>query len=503
LSSHQRSRRAEQGVGIPRGEIRALTGLRAIAAVWVVLLHFQRLLIPYLDQVPLLRAVVSAGWLGVDLFFALSGFVIGLAYLEQVGRSPRPATIGRFALARFARVWPAWAVVTVLMGGWVWALRKAGWNADVLVPHPDADVAQMLRQLSMTHMWGHDGFFGVSYVLPGWSISAEWLAYLCFPLLAICLRPLLHLPAPLVLVLSCLATTPLVVTAYQEGVPDLAQNWLTRISCGFLAGLLAAIAAKRIRRTERTESLALAGSILTVVLMVGAFMWNNWRRGGDLGHDYSGVVVCLLPLLIVSLSFTDRGLASLLGRRPMVYGGRISYCIYLTHFVVLDVVTTVVWQDPEDAWVPTPGFMLAIPLMALAPFLLAPLLHHLVEEPARARIMALVPKPKPKPNSVPVVSAGPEAPAVAGGPGSAAHRLPVAAGRLPAPPVTAGGGNRAGAPAVARVREPRTQWLSAVSTAERVAVPRPRVTHPLPVPPATATRGRPGRHEPRIVSTSA
>ena len=490
MSSDLRSGSAEPAVGIPRGEIRALTGLRAVAAVWVVLLHFQRLLNPYLDQVPLLRSVISAGWLGVDLFFALSGFVIGLAYLEQVGRSPRPGAIGRFVLARFARVWPAWAVVTVLMGAWVWVVRKGGWNADVLVPHPDADVTQMLRQLSMTHMWGQDGFFGVSYVLPGWSISAEWLAYLCFPLLAVCLRPLLHLPAPLVLALSCLASTPLVITAFEQGVPDLAQNWMTRIACGFVAGLLAAIAAKRIRRTERTESLALAGSILTVVLMVCVFMWNSWRRGGDLGLDYSGVVVCLIPLLIVSLSFTDRGLASLLGRRTMVYGGRISYCIYLTHFVVLDVVTTIVWQDPAKAWVPTPGFMLAVPAMALAPFLLAPLLHHLVEEPARARIMALVPKRRTAPRAVPSVAVAPEAPVVADPPSSGVHRLPVTAG-----------GPRSGAAPAARAREPRTAWLNAVSTGERVAVPRPRVTHPVPVPPAT--RGRSGRHESESVSTSA
>jgi peptidoglycan/LPS O-acetylase OafA/YrhL len=500
LSNDPRTSRTEQAIGVPRGEIRALTGLRAVAAVWVVLLHFQRLLAPYLDQVPLLRSVVGAGWLGVDIFFALSGLVIGLAYLDQVGRSPRPATIGRFVLARFARVWPAWAVVTLLMGAWVWGARRAGWNADVIVPHPDAGVVELLRQLSMTHMWGKESIFGVSYLLPGWSISAEWLAYLCFPLLAVCLRPLRRLPAPLVLALACLASTPLVVTAFQEGVPDLAQNWFTRISCGFTAGLLAAIAAKRIRRTERTESLALAGSVGTLVLMVCVFMWNSWRRGGDLEQDYSGVVVCLVPLLIVSLLFTHRGPAALLARRPLVYGGRISYCVYLTHFLVLDVVTTVVWQDPADAWVHTPGFVLAVPAMVLAPFLLAPLLHHLVEEPARARIMALVPQRGP----AAVVGAIPREPVgavVAQEQQPGMRRFPAAAGQVPAAREAVGANRVAGV----RVAEPRTQWLTAVSTAQRVAVPPDRSPYrvPVPVPAARAGSGRHGGPETEMVSTSA
>lgn len=371
----------------PGTQIRALTGLRAIAATMVVLLHFQRLLAPYLDQWPFLRSIISSGWLGVDLFFVLSGFVIARSYLDDMGARPRVAGVVRFLVNRFARVWPAWAMVTVFMGAWVWTLRKGGWTTDAVVPHAAADLEGMLRQLSMTHMWSRESYYGAGWLLPGWSVSAEWLAYLCFPLLAVVLRPLRRLPAAVVLALSCAVTTPLVLTAFQDGLHDAAQSWVQRIACGFTAGILAAIAARRILRTPRVESLAHAVSIGIVVFLFAIFLWNNWRRGGDLSLDFSGVAVGLFPLLVVSLTLTDRGIASFLSGRTLVYGGRISYCLYLTHFVVLDVVTTLVWQQPETLWVLTPGLVLALPVMVLASFALSAALHRWVEEPARTCIV--------------------------------------------------------------------------------------------------------------------
>ena len=67
-----------------RSEIRALTGLRIVAAMWVVLYHFVPELTPYLEQLPGAIAVLSAGWIGVELFLVLSGFVIARGHLEEL-----------------------------------------------------------------------------------------------------------------------------------------------------------------------------------------------------------------------------------------------------------------------------------------------------------------------------------------------------------------------------------------------------------------------------------
>ena len=89
------------------GEIKALTGLRIIAAVWVVLFHFRPLLH---DAAPRFAAaltpVLDCGAQGVDLFFILSGFVLTWNYLDTMGPSWSARDTLRFLWLRLARVSP-------------------------------------------------------------------------------------------------------------------------------------------------------------------------------------------------------------------------------------------------------------------------------------------------------------------------------------------------------------------------------------------------------------
>jgi peptidoglycan/LPS O-acetylase OafA/YrhL len=75
-------------VSLRTGEIRALTGLRIVAAMWVVLFHFRPLIweaSPRLEDD--LAPLLNSGAQGVDLFFILSGFVLTWNYLERMGPS--------------------------------------------------------------------------------------------------------------------------------------------------------------------------------------------------------------------------------------------------------------------------------------------------------------------------------------------------------------------------------------------------------------------------------
>ncbi|MGY1715126.1 acyltransferase family protein [Geodermatophilus sp. SYSU D01106] len=405
------ARRSGHPQPLPRGEIRALTGLRIVAALWVVLLHFDRFTGPYLDQVPAFRSVVNAGAIGVELFFVLSGFLICLAYVDKLGTRPAPGAAARFVWNRVARIWPAWAVVTLAMGAWVWGLRRFGWDADLVVPHPPADLGHLAEQLTMTQMWGAPGFLGASYVLPGWSISAEWAAYLAFPLLALLVRPLRRLHPAVLMALSVLAMAPLSVESFLHGTPDGATPWSLRIACGFTAGVLAALAVRGMSRTRVVEAGARAASILALVGIVLIALWASWRRAGDPMVNYCATAVWLFPVLIASLSLTDRGPARLLASAPMVYGGRISYCVYLVHYVVLDVALTVAWQAPEGRWVLSPGLALAMPALVLLSVALAAVLYHLVEEPGRRLLMRAVPQRRAA--ATPAASPAPDGPAMA------------------------------------------------------------------------------------------
>lgn len=366
-----------------RGEIKALTGLRAVAATWVVLYHFQSQLWPMTDQVPGLTPVINAGWTGVELFFVLSGFVIARSYLDECGSRWSTRGAARFLFNRFARVWPAYAVVTLLAASCIAAAQLAGLRTDVVGPHPRLDVWELVQQLTMTQMWDRDTLVGSSWLTPGWSISAEWLAYIFFPVLALLIRPLRRLHPTVTLSLAVAVMAPLFLRSFQEGPHDTATSWVLRIAGGFVAGILVSMVASRLEEGERRESWGLFFALVSVVSIAAVCLWNTWRRAADPAVDYAGVVTVVYPFLVLGLALTRRGPARLLAKGPLVYGGRISYCLYLTHYVVKEVALTVVWQRPDQIGVLTPGLVLTVPALLLLSGVLAAALHHGVEEPAR------------------------------------------------------------------------------------------------------------------------
>jgi peptidoglycan/LPS O-acetylase OafA/YrhL len=446
-----------------RSEIRALTGLRIVAATWVVLFHFEGQLVPYVEQLPGVHAVLGAGWIGVELFFVLSGFVIARSYLDECGRRWSTAGAARFVLNRFARVWPAWMAVTVVACAWLVVCPRLGLNPDVVSGHPPLELTTLLRQVTMTQMWGESSLIDVSYVAPGWSISAEWLAYLAFPALALAMRPFLRAHPAVNLVLAAAAMSPLALTAFLHGTDDIEMNWVLRIACSFSAGILASCAVAGLEGTERGERWG--RRLTTAGLVVGAvvLLWANWRSGQDLAAGgevgkYAAVAALCWPPLIAGLALTDGGPARFLSRDAMVYGGRISYCLYLVHWVVRDVGMAVLGRDPAaPGWgAHTPGGALVVPVLIVLCFVGAAGLHHGVEEPARRRLVRLWGGRRAVDTSTPA-----QWPPAAAGPASAED---AATSRWPAP----------GAGALAR------PW-------PLDAPPRPRASAPT-VPPAGAPR---------------
>ncbi|SDY30071.1 Peptidoglycan/LPS O-acetylase OafA/YrhL, contains acyltransferase and SGNH-hydrolase domains [Geodermatophilus africanus] len=446
-----------------RSEIRALTGLRVVAATWVVLFHFEGQLVPYVEQLPSVHAVLSAGWIGVELFFVLSGFVIARSYLDECGRRWSTAGAARFVLNRFARVWPAWMAVTVVACAWLVVCPRLGLNPNVVSGHPPLELTTLLRQVTMTQMWGESSLIDVSYVAPGWSISAEWLAYLAFPVLALAMRPLLRAHPAANLVLATAAMSPLALTAFLHGTDDIEMNWVLRIACSFTAGILGSCAVAGLEGTERGERWG--RRLTTAGLVVGAvvLLWANWRSGQDLAAGgevgkYAAVAVLCWPPLIAGLALTDGGAARFLSRDAMVYGGRISYCLYLVHWVVRDVGMAVLGRDPAaPGWgAHTPGGALVVPVLIALCFLGAAGLHHGVEEPARRRLVRLWGGRRALDTGVPA-----QRPPAATGPASAEE---AATSRWPAPvtgalarpwPLDAPPRPRAAAPSVRPAGAPR------------------------------------------------
>ncbi len=388
-AASERGNPAEVPLQAERGEIRPLTGLRIVAAAWVVVFHFHftpaEAYARYWEPV---RPLVVSGALGVDLFFVLSGFVIAHTYLHALGQRQRTRERLRetasFLWARVSRIWPAYVLVTTVFGLWLAARLRIAGTPDVAFQavQPTVDVRHWLVQLLGAQQWFLPYFDGGSFVGPAWSVSAEWLAYLCFPVLALLAWPVRRLPRAVPGALAVLIMVPLAWHAFRTGDPYFPWSWLLRIGAGFTAGVLAYLAVRRVPRTPKTARIAGAVAVLAVVEIVAGLYWADTVPGGPVVGGYGGVVLVLFPVLIGALALTDRGPARLLSAPWALHGGRISYSLYLVHIPVFEVFwTATTTLGPVAAGTPNAAFL--APQVLFISLLLAHLLFRYVEEPAR------------------------------------------------------------------------------------------------------------------------
>jgi peptidoglycan/LPS O-acetylase OafA/YrhL len=378
------------------GEIKALTGLRILAAAWVVLFHFRPLLsaaAPTLSAA--LAPVLDCGAQGVDLFFILSGFVLTWNYLDKMGRSWSARAAVRFLWLRLARVWPVYLVTLHLAALWIIFTLNVGH-----VPSPNADqltAISYVRQILLVQLWFQPYFDGSSWDGPAWSISAEWLAYLLFGLLVLVIfRMALVTRARGLMWLAFASSLPPVLLLLASGQFYTPWSWLPRIVMEFTAGALAAAAVGRLRPTDRARRCAgylsalLAAAILGILYLFAAHPLTTVRDDG-------GLVDVLFVPLVVTLTVGVGTLPRLLSTRPLVYGGQISFSLYMVH----ELVHTAWDWVAEQFGLTLPGYLGK--LVVIGPLAIAVgaaiLLFHLVEEPARRWMRRMVDVEEPNTNA--------------------------------------------------------------------------------------------------------
>lgn len=361
----------------------ALTGLRTVAALWVVVYHVAGPLSDHYENwlkpaFPVLRS----GWLGVDLFFVLSGFVITHSYIDRLGPRFRAHEVGRFLWSRLARVWPVWVLVSAIFAVVLLAVgdphRADSYSAPVTWWNS-------LTQLLMVQQWSSDELARRSYVVPGWSLSAEWLAYVCFPGLALVVFRLRRLPSWLLAGGSLLAMVPFAHLCVTTG--DTQDAWQMRIIGGFLAGALMCLAVRRVRATPRIERLA----AVVAVTAAGELLITCWWSAALDGPSRAGVAVLVFPVLVGALALSREGLSRALSAPLMQVGGRISYSLYLLHTTVFLIFEYVARAVPPLV----PGgtlYTLLLPQVILLTIPLSYLLWRYVEEPAQRWMMGYRPR---------------------------------------------------------------------------------------------------------------
>ncbi len=369
------------------GEIRALTGLRIVAALWVVLFHFRPLIweaSPRLKDD--LEPLLNAGAQGVDLFFILSGFVLTWNYLDRMGPSWSTRATAHFLWLRLSRVWPIYLVTMGLAAAWIIFTLHVG-----TVPSPAVDkltAVSLVRQVLMVQLWFEPFFDDTSWDGPAWSISAEWLAYLMFGLLVLLVFRISRVSRARVLFgLVFFASLPPMLLLLGSGMLDTPWSWLPRIVAQFTAGALACAAVRRLQLTDNGRTIAGIVSVLLGGALVGGLYYYDAHPVTGM-IDSGGLTAVLFTPLVVALSVGTGTLPALLSTRLLVYGGRISFSLYMIHEPVH---TAWNWAVAEyTITMPMSVAKVVVVGLVIAAIAAATALFHFVEEPAQRWMRSMV-----------------------------------------------------------------------------------------------------------------
>ena len=376
----------EQGMRLgtiePRSEILALTSLRGVAALGVVIFHFRDQFGSAID-LDKYTVFFSRGYLLVDFFFVLSGFVIALSYTHFFAGGFSANKYGVFLAKRLGRIYPLHIVV---LAGFV--LSEAAKYLVATSANPPFSVNTfnaLIANILLIQAWGIFDHFTWNH--PAWSISTEWFAYLIFPFLAAALSKARSYTAIGVVVAACLAE--LACLERYTGGDTPVSLFLLRCIPSFVLGMvvyrLGLFMPHRMQEILASNS-AFATSLLPAVVTIAL--------------PVSDVVAIGAFFLTVLTGSVSRGrVAAALSKGPLYFLGIISYSIYLVHTLlqrVWQMLFQVVWHShigTAEAWIVF--FVLVSAVIAVSK-----ITYDLIEKPGRDMVSKrIVPLMRPRLNS--------------------------------------------------------------------------------------------------------
>lgn len=305
-----------------REYITSLDGVRGMAALIIVALHFSSYLFPYVGEfVGLYTPIVKKSYLLVDLFFILSGFVLGFNYFDAFKRKVSFPLFYKFIYKRFLRLYPlhiATLIFLVVLHRYI-----ATFFPDLPIDPFQVDRSNfsLVVNVFMMHSSGigDDGCFDcTSWNYPSWSISVEWISYFLLPaMIMFCSR------FKRVSLLVCgLLFAGLYFVQVKVGHLDVASTpGLYRAVTGMFIGvLLYRIGFKSFRSSKFSVFIA-------TFLIGGSFHF--------IGNDTLLVGILAIFLLII-INGEDSNVFS---SSWLQWLGVRSYSIYLIHVPVQDVIS--------------------------------------------------------------------------------------------------------------------------------------------------------------------
>ena len=325
--------------------------MRFLAALWVVVFHFKEEFLKNNASFAAALPIVERGHLAVPFFFILSGFILSFNYFERYnGRGH-----AKFIWDRFARLWPVHAACVLVLV--IYAAGVKFLNLNVALE--SYDYSQLPSEMAMVRCWFSDSPL---WNYPAWSIHAEWFAYLAlFPLAFYVFKRPIALPAAVFITVVLLAAHG----AFYEQIAGVPGKLLS-IVLPFLAGSLLFV----IARDYRTKLPAWSGDAAFCAILTLVFFQSRIS---------TALLFVAFGVLILGL-YRESGLVNrALSTRVLVYGGIISYSLYMTHALVETGYSFVLPKLP--AMQGLTGVFATIAILVTV-FGFAAAMYHVVEEPS-------------------------------------------------------------------------------------------------------------------------
>ncbi|MCH6471810.1 acyltransferase family protein [Sinomonas terrae] len=316
----EREPKPETVLGASRPLIASLTGVRALAAGWVVLDHFQSQIFAVAPVSNLLKQYIGAGYLGVEVFFVLSGFILAYNYSDRFAKR-RKQLYFDFIVLRIARIYPVHIVTLSALGLLFLAASMLHISLNAVYA-PSNFLANLFLLQVIPPFFALNG--------PAWSISAEFFAYLAFPFLALWLSSMKTAAKGFLFsAITCITGTAgiLIISTYNAMPTSYSLIWL-RIATEFTTGCLMYSGWRHLgkRRHGKAWGWTALGSAAAVAGIIAVM-------GGSGPQALASVP--LIAVFVLSCGGSTGIVGNILSSRLLQWGGRISYSVYMTHFLVL------------------------------------------------------------------------------------------------------------------------------------------------------------------------
>ena len=282
-----------------------LDGLRALAVVLVVLYHAK-------------LEWAGAGYIGVDIFFVISGFLITTILME------RNISLAEFYRSRIKRIFPAYVFlfISVSIAGWLILLPE---DYIALFKSIRDSVAMLSNFLFMKITTGYFASDSYNYpLLHTWSLSIEWQFYLLWPFVIVSIKKISPTKQPIALLALLMLSIFLSIYLTDRLGEQAYYSTLARISALIAGGLLYFIPLKKNTSLSAYAGLSLILASLFIITDTSAYP--GW---------HSLLPILGTSLIILSLKNNSNTLSQALEIKAVSLIGLSSYSIYLWHWPVV------------------------------------------------------------------------------------------------------------------------------------------------------------------------